>query len=110
MTTSPSLWLTIVGMGIITYAIRAVSLLLAERLPDSKWLRSFLQFVPIAVLSALIFLDVFSPNGFLVFSPLRNPRLVAALLAVLVAWRTKKALPTIVVGMLALWLIQWLIG
>ena len=110
MSASPSLWLTIIGMGIITYGIRAGSVLLAERLPDSKRLQSFLGFVPIAVLTALVFLDVFSPGGTLNLSPLSNPRLVAALLAVLVAWRTKKALPTIAVGMLALWLLQWLLG
>jgi branched-subunit amino acid transport protein len=110
MNATPSLWLTIIGMGIITYLIRALSMVLAQRLPDSKWLNSFLGFVPIAVLSALIFLDVFSPNGALALSPLKNPRLIAALLAVLVAWRTKKALPTIAIGMLALWLLQWMIG
>jgi branched-subunit amino acid transport protein len=105
-----TLWLAIIGMGIITYGIRAASLLLADKLPDSRWLQSFLRFVPISVLSALIFQDVFSPNSTLDLSPLSNPRLIAALLAVLVAWRAKKSLPTIAVGMLALWLLQWLLG
>lgn len=37
-----------------------------------------------------------------------GPRLLAASLAALVAWRTRSALWTIGVGMGTLWLLQWL--
>jgi branched-subunit amino acid transport protein len=39
---------------------------------------------------------------------LRNPRLLAGLLAILVAWRTKNVMYTIVIGMLALWVLQFI--
>jgi branched-subunit amino acid transport protein len=38
----------------------------------------------------------------------RNPRLLAGLLAIIVAWRTKNVMYTILVGMLALWLLQFI--
>jgi branched-subunit amino acid transport protein len=37
-----------------------------------------------------------------------NHRLTAGVIAILVAWRFKKIMPTIVAGMAALWLLQWL--
>lgn len=100
------LWLVIIGMGAITYGLRAASLLLADRLPRFTWLVSFLRFVPVAVLSAIIALETFIPDGTLNLSPLSNHRLLAAALAILVAWRTRSILWTILVGMAALWILQ----
>jgi branched-subunit amino acid transport protein len=104
--TESGLWLVILGMGAITYGLRAGSLLLAERLPHWAWLGSFLRFVPVAVLSAIVALETALPNGTLDLSPLSNYRLLAAALAILVAWRTRRMLPTILVGMATLWILQ----
>jgi len=60
----------------------------------------------VAVLSAIIALETFFPDGTLNLSPLSNPRVLAAALAILVAWRTRRILWTIVVGMAALWILQ----
>jgi branched-subunit amino acid transport protein len=100
------LWLVIFGMGAITYGLRASSLLLAERLPRQAWLGSFLRFVPVAVLSAIVALEMALPDGTLNLSPLSNHRLLAGALAILVAWRTRRMLPTILVGMISLWILQ----
>ncbi len=100
------LFLVVIGMGAITYGLRAGSLLLAERLPHSAWLISFLRFVPVAVLSAITALVVLFPNDRLNFSPITNPRLLAAAVAILVAWRTRSMLATFAVGMAALWILQ----
>ncbi len=104
--TETTLFAVVLGMGAITYGLRAGSLLLAERLPRTAWLTSFLRFVPIAVLSAIVALQVFIPNGVLDLSLLENHRLQAAVLAILVAWRTRNMLLTIGVGMAALWILQ----
>ena len=104
MTPTTSLWLTIVGMGIITFGLRAASMLMAHKLPASPWLRSFLRYVPIAVLTAIVFPELITPGGVMNLSPISNPRLAAGIVALLVAWQTKKALPTILAGMAALWL------
>ncbi len=101
-----TLFIVVLGMGAITYGLRAGSLLLAERLPRSAWLASFLRFVPVAVLSAIVALEVLTPNNQLSLSPLENPRLLAAGLAILVAWRTRNMLATFAAGMVALWILQ----
>ena len=50
---------------------------------------------------------VFSAPGTLAFT-YANPKLVAASIAAAVAWRTKDAMATMGIGMIALWLLQWL--
>ena len=65
-----------------------------------------LQFVPPAVLTAIIAPELFLQDGSLSLS-LANGRLVAGLIAILVAWRTKNVVLTILTGMAAMWLIQW---
>ena len=101
-----SLFLTVIGMGAITYGLRAGSLLLGERLPNWPWLNSFLRFVPVAVLSAIAAEATLIVNNTIDLSPATNPRLVAAALAILVAWRTRHVLLTITVGMIALWVLR----
>jgi branched-subunit amino acid transport protein len=98
------IWLIIIGMGIITIAIRVTPILLLEHFEIPGNLQDALRFVPAAVLSAIIFPELLVPNGRLDFS-LGNERLLAGLLAMLVAWRTKNVLWSIGVGMAALWLL-----
>lgn len=101
----PTLWLTLIGMGLITYAIRLALILLLGRLALPERAQRALRLVPPAVLAAIIFPELLRPAGALDISP-GNARLLAGLIAALVAWRTKNALLTIGVGMAALWVFQ----
>lgn len=100
-----NLWLVIIGMGIITYGIRLSMIVLLEKVTIPTKLKQALRFVPPAVLSAIIFPELLQPGGRLDVS-LGNERLLAGLLAMVVAWRTKNVLWTIIVGMAALWALQ----
>ena len=64
--------------------------------------------MPPAVLSAIIFPEILRHDGALNLS-LGNTRLLAGLVAALVAWRTKSALLTIAAGMAALWGLQMIV-
>jgi branched-subunit amino acid transport protein len=100
-----NLWFVIIGMGIITYLIRLTPILLLERFEIGGTLQQALRFVPTAVLSAIIFPELLQPGGTLDLS-LGNERLLAGLLAAVIAWRTKNVLMTIAVGMAALWILR----
>ena len=100
-----NLWLVIIGMGIITYGIRLSMIVLLEKVEIPTRLQQALRFVPATVLSAIIFPELLQPDSRLDIS-LGNERLLAGLLAMVVAWRTKNVLWTIIVGMAALWLLQ----
>jgi branched-subunit amino acid transport protein len=61
------------------------------------------------VLTAIIVPELLYRNDQIDVS-LTNVRLLAGLIAIVVAWRTKNALITIGVGMIALWVLQSLMG
>lgn len=104
-----SVWLVLIGAGLVTFALRLALILLIGRMELPQSLRRPLRFVPPAVLGAIIFLAVLMPQGSPALSPLDNARIITAGLAVIVAWRTKKILPTIAVGMISYWILQALL-
>jgi branched-subunit amino acid transport protein len=98
-------WLTIFAAGLITYATRLSFILLFKRIQIPAWLRRALRFVPVAVLSAIILPELVFQDGTLAVTP-TNPRLLAGIVAILVAWRTKNILLTLISGMVTLWILQ----
>jgi len=100
-----ALWLTLICIGLLTFAIRLSFISLFGRREIPTFLLSVLRFVPVTVLSAIIFPALFLYGNRLDLS-LSNTRLLAGILAAVVAWRTKNVLLTIVVGMVGLWLLQ----
>jgi len=100
-----TVWLTILGMGLVTYAIRLSMIVLLGHVDVPPIVRQALRLVPPAVLSAIIFPELLRPGGELDLS-LGNERLIAGILAALIAWRTRNVLLTIAAGMAALWILQ----
>ena len=103
-----NIWLVMLFGGIITFLIRFSFIYLFGRLHVSERLRKALHYVPPAVLSALIFPELFLHEGQLNLT-FDNYRLLAGLFAILVAYWTKNTLVTILAGMLALLLLQVLL-
>jgi len=103
-----TLWIVIVLMGAVTYGLRLSLIGLLGRLEVPPLVSRGLRFVPPAVLSAIILPELVQPGGQLNLS-LGNVRLLAGLLALLVAWRTRNVLLTVGAGMVGLWLLQSLV-
>ena len=103
-----NIWLTMIIAGMITYGIRLSFIILFGQRDISEPIRRGLRFVPPAVLTAIIFPELLFPNGTMELS-LVNTRLMAGILAALVAWRTKSVVLTILVGMAVLLSLQWLL-
>jgi branched chain amino acid efflux pump len=103
-----NIWLVMLLGGLITFGMRfSLIYLLAEgRFEIPQTIRRALHYVPPAVLSAIIFPELFLRDGMLDVS-LENTRLLAGLVAILVAWFSKNTLVTIIVGMVALFLLQF---
>ncbi len=91
----------ILGMAAITYATRIAGFVLVNIEVPPFWLR-FLHFVPIAVFAALVVPALPSQQGEW------GLRLVAAALAALAIWHTKKLWVGILVGMAVFWLLRLL--
>ncbi len=56
-------WLVILGMGIVMHAIRLSLVGLLGRVAVPPMVRQVLNYIPPAVLSAIIFPEVFRPGG-----------------------------------------------
>ena len=100
-----TLLLTMAACGAVTFLIRLSFIAFGHHLPDDPRLTNLLRYVPPAILGALIAPEIFAIDGTPAFQP-DNPRLWAASVAVLTAWRTRNVLATIAIGMLALWMLQ----
>jgi branched-subunit amino acid transport protein len=94
-------------MGLVTFAVRYPALALVGKMPLPARVSEALRYVPPAVLAAIIVPTVLMPNGPLEIS-LQNTRLLAGLVAAGVAWKTRNLLLTIVLGMGALLVLNWL--
>lgn len=101
-------WVAIVLIGIGTFAVRASFLLFADRVAAVPVaVQDALRMVPAAALAALVAPAVLRPDG--EWDPF-GPRAAAALIALVVAWRTRSALATIVVGLVAVVVLQAALG
>jgi branched chain amino acid efflux pump len=101
-----NIWLVMLLGGLITFAIRFSFIYLFGRFEVPETIRRALPYVPPAVLSAIIFPELFLHEGALNLS-LDNTRLLAGLVAILVAWFSKNTLITIIAGIVALFLLQF---
>lgn len=100
-----NIWLVMLLGGLITFLIRFSLIYLFGKFKIPETMRQALRYVPPAVLSAIVFPELFFRDGVLSFS-LENPRLLAGLFAILLAWISRNTLITIVAGMLALFVLQ----
>ncbi len=102
-------WLVMITVGILTFATRLSFIVLLERWQTPPMLRRALRFVPVAVLTAIIAPELAMPAGHLDIS-FGNLRLLAGIVAILVAWKTRNIVWTIVAGMAALFVLQLWFG
>jgi len=97
------LWLVVLAAALGTYALRVSFVTLFGRVDEvPERVKRVLAFVPPAVLAALVLPELVLYGDGLSVS-LGNDRLVAGVVAAVVAWKTEDMLATVVVGMLALY-------
>ncbi|MEI8030445.1 MAG: AzlD domain-containing protein [Comamonadaceae bacterium] len=90
---------TIMGMALITFVIKALVFILGDRVRFSPTLKLALGFVPVTVLTAIIVPMVLAPHGLAMELSWRNPQLVAALFSVALCAATRRQLLTILSGL-----------
>jgi branched-subunit amino acid transport protein len=104
-----NIWLVMLFGGALTFGMRPSFIYLFGRFEISVMVKRALRFVPPAVLSAIIAPALFMPDDTLDLG-LSNYRLMAGVVAILVAWRTKNTLLTILVGMITLLILMGVAG
>lgn len=99
------LWLIILLAGLISFGLRYLPMRLLEGRRLAPWLERALRYVPAATLSGLVFPALLLQNNKLALS-FSNDRLLAGLIAAVIAYFSRNALYTIMGGLIALWLLQ----
>ncbi|MDX1994210.1 MAG: AzlD domain-containing protein [bacterium] len=90
--------LLILGMTLVTFGVRYPVLALVGRMQLPEPVTRALKYVPPAVLTAIIFPLMFLQEGALFISP-DNAYLIAGIASIVIAWRTRNLLLTILLGM-----------
>ena len=104
-----NIWLVMISLGVLTFLMRLSFIALQDRWTPPALFRRALHYVPVAVLTAILVPELVMHDGTLAMTPL-NPRLVAGLVAIFVAWRWKNTVLTILTGMVVFWVVQfWLV-
>lgn len=93
-----TLWLTLIGMALVTFALRAAFLVLPPGIELPALFGRALRYVPAAVLTA-----IWAPEVLV-----KNEQLPAGVVAIAVAWRWRMTFATILAGLAALHLFAWL--
>lgn len=102
-----NIWFVLIIGGLITFGMRFSLIYLFGKFEIPESIKKTLHYVPPAVLSAIIFPELFIQDGELNFQ-LTNIRLLAGIIAIITAWFSKNTLLTIIVGMVALFILSWL--
>ena len=102
------IWAAILLITLITFLERSSFIVWFQRFSLPSWVEQALRYVPAAAFYAIIAPTILRTDGTLDISPL-NIKLLAALIAGVVVYRGHGILWTIVSGMGALWILQWLL-
>jgi len=103
--TSRDYILLVMAMGAVTYLPRLLPLVLLSRRKLPGWFAEWLELIPPAILSALIAPTLFTRSDPRCLS-LGKPELLAAIPTLLFALKTRSLAGTVIVGMLAYWVMK----
>ena len=90
----------LVVAALVTYTLRAVPLLLLRREIESRWINSFLYFVPWAVVSAMVIPDIFTSTSSVVSATF------GLIVALFLAWRGRSLLVVVLAAAVAVYLTE----
>lgn len=94
-----------IGMGVVTFFTRFPFMASLKDGPLSRQLQKLASPIPIAILTSLIVPAIFAPKGHLQLS-IANHYLIAGIVSVLIAYKTRNAICTIALGMAVIFVLR----
>ena len=95
-------WSLIIYAGIITFITRFSMIFLLKKDILNNKAKKILSFVPAAIFPAIIFPPIFLDNDGSIDLE-NNPRILAAILAIIVGFFSKNIIATIFAGLISYW-------
>ena len=97
-------WLSIIIAGTLTYFTRMTMIALVSRDMLGDRIKAVLAYVPSAVFPAIIFPAIFI-NDYGSFIEMNDPKIFAAIVAIIVGYFSKNVIATILSGLISYWII-----
>ena len=94
----------IIVMAIVTYLIRVLPLLCVRKEITNRYVKSFLAYIPYAVLGAMTFPAIFTSGGSLI------PSLIGTSIAIVLSLKGKGLLMVAIFACIAVYGSQWLMS
>ena len=101
-------WLLIIYCGLITFLTRFSMIALLKREMFNDRIREILSFVPSAIFPAIIFPAIFLDNSG-DFQLENNPKIMAAIIAMLIGIISQNILATIISGLASYWFLIFMV-
>ena len=101
-------WLSIIIAGLLTYFTRMAMIALVGKEMLSERVKEVLAYVPSAVFPAIIFPAIFI-NDYGTFVEINDPKIFAAIIAIIVGYFSKNIISTILSGLFSYWLLIFFI-
>ena len=101
-------WLSIIVAGILTYFTRMTMITLVNKDMLGDKIKAVLEYVPSAVFPAIIFPAIFI-NDYGLFVEINDPKIFAAIVAVIVGYFSKNIIATILSGLISYWFLIFVI-
>ncbi|MBP2098133.1 AzlD domain-containing protein [Enterococcus rivorum] len=101
--------ITILGSAIVTWLPRIFPFLLSKKVDFPKWFIDFLSYLPICILTALLFQSILEvqESG---LPHLKTLEAIGCIPTLLVAIRTKDLMKTVIVGVITIALLRLFLG
>jgi len=101
-------WTTIIYCGILTYLTRFSMIFFLKKDILNEKTKKVLTYVPSAIFPAIIFPPIFLDNsGSLDLE--NNPKILAAVIAILVGYNSKNIIATIFAGLISYWFLIFVV-
>ena len=101
-------WLLIIYCGLITFLTRFSMIALLKKEMFNERIREILSFVPSAIFPAIIFPAIFLDNSG-DFQLENNPKIMAAIIAMLIGIISQNIIATIISGLASYWFLIFVV-
>ena len=108
MPISTDVLLLILACAAVTVSVRVLPFLLVNQMQWPDWFLNWLEYIPVAVVSALFFSEIFLEQG--AFRSLQDPYLLAGLITLLGAFLVRNIIGIIIMGVLVFSLLNHLLS
>ncbi|WP_423190017.1 AzlD domain-containing protein [Alkalibacterium sp. f15] len=95
-------WVLILGMAIVTYIPRFLPILLLSKKEISPSFSRWMSYIPVSIFASLVASDIFFWEDSFSLQPFTNIKLIPSVLVLIVAYKTKSLLWSMLTGVLSM--------